>query len=213
MNRRRSIPAAVLTLAWLALRAGAQSFDYDQAGRVTRARYDTGASITYHYMLDGSLTNVAVSGSIPEADGDGDSMADAWELVWFNTLTNTASADFNQDTRSNLQHFLDQTDPTDSDSDGDGVFNAEELFAGTRPLDGGHYFRVEAVAAANSFSVSIACTNSRVYSLEIVTNLHGEGWTAIPGQTDRPGETDGNLLLTDPAEGFGGSYRVRARAP
>ena len=142
MNRSLSILAAMMALAWFPVRAGAQSFAYDHAGRVTRAGYDTGASVAYHYMLDGSLTNVASAVGQAEEDTDGDGMPDAWEWVFFNTLTNAAAGDFNDDTKDNLQHYLDQTDPADPDSDGDGALNWDELAAGTDPLDSNSVFQV-----------------------------------------------------------------------
>ncbi|MBP7829912.1 MAG: hypothetical protein KA248_08345 [Kiritimatiellae bacterium] len=142
MNKGRHIRFAVIVLALITLRAGAQSFDHDGAGRVTRVVYDTGASIAYQYMLDGSLTNVAISGTIAEADSDGDSMPDAWEWVFFNTLTNAAAGDPNQNGKNNLWEFQNGYDPLDPDSDGDGVPNVDEAAAGTDPLDAMSVFEV-----------------------------------------------------------------------
>jgi YD repeat-containing protein len=126
----------------IALRAGAQSFDYDHAGRVILARYDTGATVTYRYILDGSLTNVAVSGTITEEDSDGDSMPDAWEWVYFNILTNAAAGDPNRNGRDNLWEFQNGYDPLDPDSDGDHAFNWDEIGAGTDPFSATSVFQV-----------------------------------------------------------------------
>jgi hypothetical protein len=66
------------------------------------------------------LTNP--SGSVTSApamlwiDNDGDGLGDSWELTYFLNLTNTATADFDGDRVSNLQEFLDATNPTNSAS-------------------------------------------------------------------------------------------------
>ncbi len=49
-------------------------------------------------------------------DGDADSMPDFWELTYFGTTNNTASADTDGDAVSNLQEFLDGTNPADAAS-------------------------------------------------------------------------------------------------
>jgi hypothetical protein len=49
-------------------------------------------------------------------DSDGDSLPDSWELSHFGNLTNTATGDFDGDGVSNLQEFLDGTNPTNAAS-------------------------------------------------------------------------------------------------
>ena len=64
------------------------------------------------------LTNP--SGSVTSApamlwiDNDFDGVADSWELAFFTNLNQTATADFDGDGVSNLQEFLDGTNPTNS---------------------------------------------------------------------------------------------------
>src|SRR5262249_50901583 len=66
------------------------------------------------------LTNP--SGSVTSApamlfiDSDADGLPDSWELTYFGNLTNTATANFDGDGSSNLQEFLDGTNPTNSAS-------------------------------------------------------------------------------------------------
>jgi hypothetical protein len=66
------------------------------------------------------LTNP--SGSVTSApamlwlDSDFDGMADSWETTHFGSLTNSATADLDGDGVSNLQEFLDDTDPANSAS-------------------------------------------------------------------------------------------------
>ena len=64
------------------------------------------------------LTNP--SGSVTSApaflmlDSDADGVADSWELTFFSNLGQTATADSDGDRVSNLQEFLDDTNPTNS---------------------------------------------------------------------------------------------------
>ena len=66
------------------------------------------------------LTNP--SGSVTSApaflmiDSDADGVADSWELTHFGNLTNSATADFDGDGSSNLQEFLDGTNPGNTNS-------------------------------------------------------------------------------------------------
>jgi len=130
------LSSLLLASLGLSLQPGvAQEFRYDASGRLVEARYTSTNSVRYAYDACGNLTNSVVSTSLPDQDGDRDGMPDAWELVYFNTLTNTATGDFNRDGRNNRAEYLAGTDPTNPDSDGDGLSNLSELMAGTNPLD------------------------------------------------------------------------------
>lgn len=128
-----------VALVWilLATAAGAQQFTYDALGRLTSVRYDATRRVEYQLDLQGNTTNIVIPAAQPETDTDADGMADAWEWVYFNSLAQAAAGDFNQDTRSNLDHYLGQTDPTDPDPDDDGMSNEDERVAGTDPLSSG----------------------------------------------------------------------------
>lgn len=62
------------------------------------------------------------SGSVTSApamlmiDSDADGLPDSWELANFGSLTNSASTDFDGDGSSNLQEFLNGTNPANSNS-------------------------------------------------------------------------------------------------
>jgi hypothetical protein len=49
-------------------------------------------------------------------DSDGDGLPDSWELTYFGNLNQTATGDFDGDGVSNLQEFLDGTNPADTNS-------------------------------------------------------------------------------------------------
>ena len=51
-----------------------------------------------------------------DPDSDGDGLLDDWERANFDSLSETATDDFDNDGRSNLQEFLDGTSPTDENS-------------------------------------------------------------------------------------------------
>ena len=172
MSRIRHLLSAFTALALIELRAGAQSFDYDAAGRVTLAVYSAGATITYQHMLDGSLTNISVTGTQTHEDTDGDSMPDAWEWVYFNTLTNAAAGDPNLNGKNNLWEYQNGYDPMDPDSDGDGAPNTDETAAGTDPLNPESVFEVSVCGVRVSGNVVqwYSVTN-KYYRIERSTNL------------------------------------------
>ena len=70
----------------------------------------------YSVVLTNSSGSVT---SVPAAlmlDSRGCGMPDSWQLTYFGNLTNTATGDYDYDGVSNLQEFLDGTNPTNSAS-------------------------------------------------------------------------------------------------
>lgn len=69
-----------------------------------------------------SVTVSSASGSVPSGsanlyiDSDGDGLPDSWEIAHFGNLNQTASGDPDGDGVSNLQEYLDGTDPTNAAS-------------------------------------------------------------------------------------------------
>lgn len=172
MNKARAILLVAAIGALGAGRAGAQAFEHDAAGRLSAAVYGAGARIDYRYQLDGSLTNVVTSGAQTEADADADGLPDAWEWVFFNTLTNGPTGDPNQNGKDNLWEFQNGHDPLDPDSDGDGALNKDEIAAGTDPLDPDSVFKVAGFALqAVGPVVAWSGVSSRFYRVQRATNL------------------------------------------
>jgi len=170
---------AVIALTLLVVQASAQSFDYDAAGRVTRAVYSAGATITYQYMLDGSLTNINITGTQAHEDTDGDGLPDAWEWVYLNTLTNAAAGDPNQNGKSNLWEYQNGYDPLDPDSDGDGAPNTDETAAGTDPLNPESVFEVSVCGVRVSGNVvQWNSVTNKYYRIERSSNLPA-GFTVV----------------------------------
>ena len=67
---------------------------------------------------------------------DGDSLPDSWELFYFGGLDEVDSGDADADGLDNLAEYLAGTDPTNADTDGDGLDDDEELnLYSTSPLD------------------------------------------------------------------------------
>ncbi len=150
----------------------AQFYRHDAEGRLIEARYDATHHIVYRYDTVGNLTNLAVTGMQAETDSDGDGMADAWEWVWFDSLAQTGAGDFNQDTVSNLDHYLARSDPVTRDSDGDGALNPDEIAAGTDPLDADSVFKMKAIRMRGSIPVvEWSSVTNKHYRIQQSTNL------------------------------------------
>jgi hypothetical protein len=60
-----------------------------------------------------------------------DGLPDGWERQWFGTTTRDGNGDFDSDGWLDSEEFVDGTDPTEADTDRDGVIDASD----TAPLD------------------------------------------------------------------------------
>jgi hypothetical protein len=115
----------------------------------------------YSVVLANSSGSVTSAPAMLWFDGDGDGLPDSWELAYFGNLTNTAVGDFDHDGVSNLQEFLDGTNPTNSSS---------ALYRLTLMSDGG-------VVTASPFKP--AYTNGDLVTLLATPNVPESfrGWT------------------------------------
>lgn len=104
-------------------------------------------------------------------DIDKDGLPDAWEQAWLGGLS-----------------FGGQTD-----EDEDGASNLHEYLAGTNPVDGDDFFRLEATFDPPTASVSFFALQAagvgyegrvRRYSLESTADLVLGTWTPVPGFTN-----------------------------
>lgn len=126
---------------------------------------------------------------IPDIDGDG--MTDPWENSFFGSATNASPGDDpDDDTFSNWQEFLADSNPGDSNS------------------------CLEIVAVTNECGqcISFLCSPQRRYDIEFTTNPIAESWQAL--QSNVPGGSGGLLSVkdTNTAAGFR-LYRVNLCTP
>jgi YD repeat-containing protein len=178
----------VAFLVWMVCAAHGlgQSFFYDGEGRLTEVRYDASHAIRYAYDLQDNLTNVTVTASQAEADTDADGLPDAWELVYFNTLTNTAAGDPTHDGLSNLQKYL----------------------LGLNPLVPARPYLQPLLSATNGhFALNVQGLFGRSVTLQISTNL--TSWQALTNLTS----TNAVIYFEDRKATNSGSRFYRAVVP
>ncbi|MBN1673319.1 MAG: SBBP repeat-containing protein [Kiritimatiellae bacterium] len=109
-------------------------FETNLTGLAANTRY-------YYRCLASNATAVAWAPATdtfhtgPDADGDG--MADAWEQIWFGTLTRDGTGDFDGDGLTDAQEHDNGTEPTAQDTDTDDYDDYAEVAYGSAPDDAG----------------------------------------------------------------------------
>jgi hypothetical protein len=127
------------------------------------------------------------------ADSDGDAMPDGWED----------------------EYGLNPTDPSDASamSDSDLHNNLQEYIADTDPTDSNDYFCVVAFSNLPPMTVYFKSSSNRLYRMNSCSNLVGGVWTNVPGAGLKMGVGGGDLLndTNDPA--IGPFYRLEVQLP
>ena len=126
------------------------------------------------------------------ADSDGDTMKDGWELGY----------------------GLDPTNATDAliDSDGDTIDNRDEFVADTDPTDGSDYFFIAHASRTNSIGVTFGSSTARVYSLEQNSSLVTGHWSLVSGPVTGSASGATTLIDTNNAAALN-AYRVGVTLP
>lgn len=89
--------------------------------------------------MDGEMRPFSTSadmGADEWFDGDGDDLADWWELARFNGMAQTASGDPDTDSLNNANEYQFGTNPSLADTDADGIPDGYEVSNSLNPLDG-----------------------------------------------------------------------------
>jgi hypothetical protein len=115
----RGLLIVVTTVAgaalWVAAEPQRVRYTYDAADRLVRVLYDKEAVIRYDYDASGNRTRKTVIGpGNPNADYDGNSLADLWEYIYFGFTGVVANADADADGFVNWQEARCWTDPTNA---------------------------------------------------------------------------------------------------
>ena len=156
-------------------------------------------SLIYPRPLDGDNNSIAIYDCGPyeyankESDTDSDTMNDAWEA----------------------NYMLDPIDATDAelDDDGDLYSNMEEFIMDTDPHDSNAYLRVDATLSTHPYGVSFESSSNRQYCMEYTEALTSGTWVPVDGKTNVQGTgtllsvTDTNTIDTIR------SYRLKALRP
>ncbi|MGI9243383.1 MAG: discoidin domain-containing protein [Verrucomicrobiales bacterium] len=99
--------------------AQCQLFVHNEVGDFTGAPFDTAS----YQLLETSF-------SVP-GDSEPDGLPDAWEQQYFSNLDQTATDDPDSDESDNAEELARGTDPTEPDTDGDGLIDGHEDNGGT----------------------------------------------------------------------------------
>lgn len=160
----------------------------EQVKNVSQGRFPDGAArvVSFTAPTPGS------SNVLPpqEADSDEDGMSDAFEA----------------------RYAFDPADPLDGllDSDGDGVCNAGEYWAGTSPRDCGDVLRIVdaylSPGGGSRFVLLVPVSAGRSYTVQACTNLALGVWTRLTDLTPQP--ATGLIAIEDDAFSEGRYYRV-----
>jgi len=148
---------------------------------------ESGANCCWIGNLNFEFT-VNAGGSPP---GDGDGIDDAWELKYFSdtsTATDTSKSD--TDPHTDLQEYITDTDPTDSNS----------------------YFRLTGLLATNSVAVYFDSSTGRVYVMQFIDDLMQTTWSNVPGQGPRSG-SGANDVMIDTNDPLQRHYRIEVSLP
>lgn len=151
--------------------AHAQSMAFDAEGRLIESRLSGTQRVSYAYDSFGNITQSVVVGVQTETDSEGDGLPDAWEYVFFNTLTNAATADPNRNGKSNLWEYQNGRDPLDPDSDVDGMDNWAEIAAGTDPFNPFSSLELSFSMNTNKGLIRWQSVTNKRYTLQRSTNL------------------------------------------
>jgi hypothetical protein len=95
------------------------SFEFNKVG-------DYEVTLTVIDYLGNSDTDTTWINATETEDSDGDGLPDSWELEYFGSLSEDATGDPDKDDLTNLQEYSLSTDPSDKDTDDDGLNDGKD---------------------------------------------------------------------------------------
>jgi parallel beta-helix repeat protein len=109
--------------------------EYEKTENIT---YYYRVSVTYKFLGEGPLSE-EISGTFGDFDNDG--ILDEWELKYDLNPEDYSDSIIDTDTDglTNLEEYLNGTDPTNPDTDGDGYNDGEEVISDNDPLNENDY--------------------------------------------------------------------------
>lgn len=149
---------------------------------------------TYRCINRDGVTSEVVSASVVvPVDFDDDGIDDLWELDYGLSPTNglDASETWDADPYNNLQEFVADTDPDDSNS----------------------YFRIVSVLNNPNIAVTFLSSSNRIYRMIGCSNLSVGGWTDIPGAGPRAGMGGPDVMADTNNPSRGPFYRLSVEVP
>jgi hypothetical protein len=107
----------------------------------------------------------------------------------------------------------DQFSSPSADRDGDGQSDWAEYVADTNPTNGSSRLAINGRAQDGSRRITLSCTNSRLYSLEVSPSLTTGSWTCVSICSNVTGDADGTMTLDLPGTQPVDFYRISVAVP
>jgi YD repeat-containing protein len=156
----------IVLFSAVAAQSGTVVFNYDLAGRMTKAEFTPAKSINYTYDSAGNLLQRAINTGPVDPDSDGDGIPDWWMELHFGHSTGQAGD-------KSLAHY---------DADEDGMTNLQEFLAGTVPTDPNSALKVLGnPELAGGATIEWQAVSGKTYRLQFKNALSDAEWTNVTG--------------------------------
>ncbi len=144
-------------------------------------------------------------------DADSDGMSNDWEISYFGNISRDGSGDYDNDGLSDLDEYLNETDPELEDTDSDGITDCWEVKYSLNPLiddaaddpDGDGLVNLEEYQNDSNPHIVNISQSEREALLALYNSTGGDNWTNNTGWKSGDLHTDGFALPGSECEWYG----------